>query len=65
MSGTVRLMATSWAVINMADETVIARHRLERSAGLAEDGYAALVASQEKLLYELAGAISASLDVIG
>ena len=63
LDGDVKLVAF-WAIINTSDETVVARHRLERTAGLAEDGYAALVESQTKLLYELADAISASLDGI-
>jgi len=64
LDGDVKLVA-GWAIVHVSDNKVIARHRLERSAGLPEDGYDALVSTQKQLLFELADAIAASFDVIG
>jgi uncharacterized lipoprotein YmbA len=57
----VKLLA-AWTVIDMSNETALSRHRFERSIGMTEDGYDALVEAHKSLLSELAVAIAASLD---
>jgi uncharacterized lipoprotein YmbA len=61
LAGDVKLLA-AWTVIDMSNETALSRHRFERSIGMTEDGYDALVEAHKSLLSELAVAIAASLD---
>ncbi len=60
LAGDVRIRA-SWTLINTANDHEVAGHRFERTAMQADDGYEALVATQKRLLADLAGGIAASL----
>lgn len=63
LAGDVQLVA-EWVLIEVANDSEVARHRFEQRGALAADGYDALVAAQVVLLESLAAAIATSLGSI-
>ena len=55
------LLVASWAVVDPGARAVLADGRFSEREALAEDGYGALVAAEERLLRRLAAAIGRTL----